>query len=495
MDAPAKVVVIGGGVAGLTAGLGVARRGHAVTVVERDDQPLPGTPDDAFDHWLRPGVPQIRQGHNFLARTRSVLARHAPDVLSALLEAGAGEHDQSVHIPGEERIPEDAELVNITCRRTTFEWALRRALASEAGVEFRRGAAAVGLRLGESDGIPAVTGLCLGDCVVPADVVVDAAGRRSPVRGWLRAAGVSLPLETVEDCGITYVTRHYRLRPSAQAPELRGFVTLLGDLGYMAYFIGVGDRRTFCVSLGVPPWDSELRAACLDRFEAITRSIPALEPWSDPGLAEPIMDAQPMAGNHNVLRPFMVDGRPAVLGLLPVGDSLCTTDVYFGWGVPLALSHGFALADAVATHPGRQLEQVKAFQLAVMPETEACFATSVADDRERSRRWRGEPRDPDDPVAERHDLIREGVLPGTSFDPDLCRAWLRRINLLDRPNDLFADPELVGRAEAIRRERSGRAPRHPIPTRADLLAMAGPRRPRRHISRTATPEEPCRPTA
>jgi hypothetical protein len=140
-------------------------------------------------------------------------------------------------------------------------------------------------------------------------------------------------------------------------------------------------------------------------------------------------------------------------------------------GVPLALSHAFALAETVAAHPGEPLAQAAAYHRAVMPEAEARFAASVADDWERSRRWRGEPADEDGPTAERHNLIRNGVLPGTSVDPELCRAWLRRINLLSLPDELFDDPELRGRAEAIRRQRAGRAPRLPVPTRADLFDM------------------------
>ncbi|HEY0520858.1 MAG TPA: FAD-dependent oxidoreductase, partial [Ilumatobacteraceae bacterium] len=36
-----EVAVVGGGVAGLGAALALARRGHAVTLFERDDTPMP----------------------------------------------------------------------------------------------------------------------------------------------------------------------------------------------------------------------------------------------------------------------------------------------------------------------------------------------------------------------------------------------------------------------------------------------------------------------
>ena len=42
------VVVVGGGVSGLGSALVLARQGHDVTVVERDDTPMPTTADEAF---------------------------------------------------------------------------------------------------------------------------------------------------------------------------------------------------------------------------------------------------------------------------------------------------------------------------------------------------------------------------------------------------------------------------------------------------------------
>ena len=57
-----KVTVIGGGVSGLGTALALARRGHEVTVVERDHTPMPTSADEAFD-WDRRGAPQVRHSH------------------------------------------------------------------------------------------------------------------------------------------------------------------------------------------------------------------------------------------------------------------------------------------------------------------------------------------------------------------------------------------------------------------------------------------------
>src|SRR5947208_13044071 len=86
-----EVVIVGGGVAGLGAALALARGGHNVTVLERDTGDLPDSPDHAFEEWDRHGAPQFWHSHGFLARLRNLLRDRAPDVLQALLDAGATE--------------------------------------------------------------------------------------------------------------------------------------------------------------------------------------------------------------------------------------------------------------------------------------------------------------------------------------------------------------------------------------------------------------------
>ena len=85
------VVVVGAGVAGLGCALALSSEGHSVTLIERDATPMPVSPDDAFTHWERRGAPQVHHSHAFLARLRNLLRDRAPEVLAALLEAGANE--------------------------------------------------------------------------------------------------------------------------------------------------------------------------------------------------------------------------------------------------------------------------------------------------------------------------------------------------------------------------------------------------------------------
>ena len=84
-------IVIGSGITGLAAALVLSRRGARVTVLERDPQPEVGSAAEAFTAWERKGATQVRHSHAFLGRLRKLLRESYPDLLDALLEAGARE--------------------------------------------------------------------------------------------------------------------------------------------------------------------------------------------------------------------------------------------------------------------------------------------------------------------------------------------------------------------------------------------------------------------
>jgi 2-polyprenyl-6-methoxyphenol hydroxylase-like FAD-dependent oxidoreductase len=72
------VLIVGGGICGLGTALLLARDGHDVTLFERDDEPAPESPTDAWDRWERRGVAQFRQPHNFMPGLRLLLDEALP---------------------------------------------------------------------------------------------------------------------------------------------------------------------------------------------------------------------------------------------------------------------------------------------------------------------------------------------------------------------------------------------------------------------------------
>ena len=82
MTAP-RLLIIGGGICGLGTALLLARDGYEVTVLERDDSPLPASAHDAWEGWNRPSVGQFRQPHNFMPGLRLLLEAELPDIQDA----------------------------------------------------------------------------------------------------------------------------------------------------------------------------------------------------------------------------------------------------------------------------------------------------------------------------------------------------------------------------------------------------------------------------
>ena len=108
-----------------------------------------------------------------------------------------------------------------------------------------------------ADGID-VRGVRLDDGTeLTADLVVIAAGRRSALSDWLVDIGCDPVQEEVDDTGIVYYSRFYRLRDGAEYPERTGPIG--GDLGYLKYGVFVGDNGTFSVTLATPTDDDVLR--------------------------------------------------------------------------------------------------------------------------------------------------------------------------------------------------------------------------------------------
>ena len=78
-----RVIVVGAGPVGLFSGMALARRGHDVTIVDRD-----GGPDET-GQWERKGVMQFLLPHAFRPQVHAALAAELPDVLLAILAEAA----------------------------------------------------------------------------------------------------------------------------------------------------------------------------------------------------------------------------------------------------------------------------------------------------------------------------------------------------------------------------------------------------------------------
>lgn len=474
-----QTVVVGAGVGGLGSALGLARTGHTVTVLEHDTTPPPSSVDEAFA-WDRRGAPQVRHSHAFLARLRNLLRDRYPDVLEDLLAAGAREMRFADMLPDtildRSSRAGDEDLVALACRRTTFEWVLRRAVAAEEDVRLLGGVTVEGLDVVAPAGAaPVVSGVRMSGRgplrSLAADLVVVAGGRRSPLPDWLGRAGIELD-EQVEDTGIVYFSRFYRLHRGVRPPPRSA--PIAGDLGYCKYAVFDGDNDTFSVTLacGVDDADLRRRFGRDDGFERSAAALAATAPWVAAEVSEPITDVHLMAGLVNRRRRFVHRGEPVVLGMHAVGDAHTCTNPLYGRGCSLAMVQAVALTDAVAEHPDDARARSLAYEAVCEREVLPWYRAAVAQDRHATKGEDG----PVEPGAggdapDIRALVRDGLMPAVRTDPHVYRAFVRSFNLLDLPEALMVDPDVVQPVLTAYQDRASRPAEAALgPDRATLLA-------------------------
>jgi 2-polyprenyl-6-methoxyphenol hydroxylase-like FAD-dependent oxidoreductase len=455
-------VILGGSVGGLAAARLLARHFSRVVVLERDVRTDVQIPEAAFASWERPSVPQFRHSHAFLARLRLILLAHMPDVLDRLRGAGVREIrlDETVPpgMPWTARA-DDEDVVLLACRRSTFEWALRESVRGLANVELREGVQAAGLRgIREDGGRPRVTGVRLADGPeLSASLVVDATGRRSKAPDWLEALGAPRPLERVSDTGILYYTRFYRLLRGA--PPVGGTGLVAGDLGWVKLAIFPGDQATFSITIGPPVDDGALkRLADPEQFERFVAAFPSLAPWRSNGASEPVFGpATPvlvMGQLRNRRRRFVDAEGPLAPGFVTVGDALYHSNPIYGRGCPSALMTVELLDEAIGRHPDDPIAMARHYHAACEAQVRPFWEAAVASD----RRMLGDGRAM--PSGNRAALIHmaeqafgwfvdRGIVPATRVDPVVFRGLLRVFHMLDAPEDLMMNPELLLRAMPV----------------------------------------------
>ena len=477
------IAVIGGGLGGAAAALFLARRGHDVTVFERDAEPPPASPDEAWEHWDRRGVTQLRQSHLFVGRLHRELADHAPDVLDTLLAAGVHDVPWTQRLPPPMRasLPDGLEEIHgMGARRTTVEAVLHDTLLREPGVTVRLGEAVESLATGPSvvPGVPHVVGFrtAAGEDVT-ADVVLDVAGRRSPGGKWLEAAGARPPYEEESDNRLTYFTRYYRLRDGASFPAEYGPLTM--SLGYLDVAVFPADHGVFSVTCMAFSDDKPMRALRdPDTFTRVMRAIPRVAQWIDDDVAVPITPVKPIAAVDDRYRRFVIDGAPVATGIVAVGDAWSCTNPALGRGTSLAFVQARLLAETLDATGLDYAALATTFDQVTQEQLAPWYWSSVAVDRERIERMKaaiaGEPTPEPDP-ADLPAVLSRALRLAAMVDAEAFWAFSKVMHLMASPAEVFADEKLRGRVIEVWERRHELAPPPTGPDRTamlDLLADA-----------------------
>ena len=468
----ASIVVLGGGIIGLSVAMMLGRDGHDVTVLERDRAAPPSSVEDAWPAWERRGVAQFRQPHILQPAGRLVLETHLPEVMARVLRAGGTTFEVLTLMPPSitDRAPRpgDDRFVAVAARRPVLEHAA--AEAAESLVDVRRGISVTGVLTGPSgdNGVPHVTGVRLaGGDPVHADLVVDAMGRRSALPDWLQAVGARRPSEEAEDQGFIYYSRFFRSR-TGHAPEFRtGLLTHFDSFSILTL---PADAQTWSVTVYLLAGDHALKQVRdLERWTALVAACPLHAHLLD---GMPITGLVSLGGILDRHRCFMVDGAPVATGVVSVGDAWACTNPSLGRGIAMGLLHAAGTREIVQRHLGDPLALARAHHTMTETRVTPWYRNTTDIDRARVAQVNaaiaGEPSpEPSHPAAR----LRSAFLTATRYDADLFRAFIETTSLLTQPQEVLARPGLVDAIVDVARGREVVPP--PGPRRAEALRILG----------------------
>ena len=464
-----RIVVLGGGVIGLSMALMLTRQGYHVTVLERDGAPVPGSPDQAWQRWDRRGVAQFRQPHYLHPGGCHILGALLPEVKDAVVRARGARFDVLTVMPPAitDRAPRDGDerFVTVTGRRPVLEFAV--AASAEQSLDIRRGAWVTGLLTGASaaGGVPNVTGVRLSDGEeIPASLVIDAMGRRSGLPGWLAAIGARPPIEEAGDSGFIYYTRYFRAIAGTVPPYRAGLLTPFGCFSLVTL---PGDAQTWSVTIYISARDHALKQLRdPGRWTALVAACPLHAHLLD---GEPITGVLAMSGLVNRYRRLVVDGTPVATGIISVGDSLSCTNPSLGRGITTGLMHAAGTLDVVREHLGDPLALARGHDEMSQTRVRPWYQDTIEFDQQRKEQLDasidGRPRAPADPAA----LARRALPVAMMDDADLFRAFAEITAMLTPLQQVMTRPGLIDR---IMRVTGGRHPAPPPgPSRDQVLRM------------------------
>ena len=357
------VIVVGAGPTGLFTAIALARRGHRITVVDRD----PGPP--LHGSWARKGVMQFHHAHTFRGPVVDALRSEMPDVLDQLTNAG-----------GVVAVAQDGRPAALLCRRATFDAVMRRCAVAEPGVT---------VLTGHVDGLVRdrgrIHGVTSHGATLTAELVIDASGRASTL-----TRGVRAPAEG-GDCGAVYIDRQYRFHADAPPSPVNSPIGMsLSFPGYFAIAF-LHDNRTFSVTFAHDGSDRRLRdLRHPEVFHAAVQAVPQLSEWTATDHAAPISPVLPGGRLYNGYRGQVGgDGKAATPGMISVGDAVCTTTPLAGRGVTLALMQARALVGALERNGADVDSAAMQFDQWCTAHIRPWFDDHRHADADRLRRWGG----------------------------------------------------------------------------------------------------------
>ena len=434
MAAPAHAVVIGASVAGLLAASVLSESCERVTVYDRDT--LPAQPEH------RRGVPQSRQLHALHARGAQALDELLPGFRNEMIVAGAVTADTQAdahwYLDDYLLRPAPSGLEGIALSRPVLEWLIRSRVAKAPNVTITDTTDVAGLMTadGRVTGVRVSAARTPGAAeeTVPADLVLDAAGRGSRTPAWLAELGFPGPEASRVRAGVTYVGRYYSRDQRQLDGRFGSLVTPYPGKPRGGAVIRQEGERFVVLLAGMvgsePPLDEPgLLAfadglACPDLASVMRESTP---------LGDPVKYTYPESTWHHyeTLRAYLA-------GFLVIGDAFSSFNPIYGQGMTIAALEALTLrrllGDPRAASAGLERRYFRAVGKLVAEAWETSASSDLRFPEAKGDRRRG---------AALINAYGERYRAAASVDPVLGATFLRVANMIDKPAKLLSPGHVV----------------------------------------------------
>ncbi|MFE4972395.1 FAD-dependent oxidoreductase [Kitasatospora sp. NPDC056651] len=450
-------VVIGGGLAGMAAAWALRGFAERIVVVERDRYPEGAE--------FRAGVPQGRHAHLVLEAGHRLLEEMMPGIKQELTAAGAQQVAASDvrWLSSAGWLAEyQAQLKFLCSTRPLLDKLVLDRVRAHPAIEILEGTDAVGL-LGSATTVTGVKvrergsgrgserdaerdsdrgsdrgserGSERGEVrEIPAELVVDAAGRSSSVPKWLTELGCRPVPEERVDAGVAYASRIFH-RPAGS------------DLGNRAVYLQTkapdGPRMGVLLPVEGDRWIVSLagmRGAEPATGEAgFTKHLGMLR---DPMLEEVLRGAEPAGEVRGFLPGPGVRRhyeRSCPDGLVVVGDAASTFNPVYGQGVTVALFCARELRRTAKRHGGIGHATARAARRAVAAASKMPWMISCTED----ARFPATTGAPSGTLVGLQHRFFDKVLAGSTRDPAVTAAFHEVMSLVAPPS-LLLRPSVLG---------------------------------------------------